>query len=138
LNPAAATLDSIAAKQSNFVVEMTGLLPSVRTDRLRVTEVGPRVYRVSLDVVNDRYLSTNAAIGVRSRLPMRVKVELTLGRGQTLTSGRRIDYINALRGSGGRESYEWVVVGDAGSTLTLTVGSPHAGMTTQTITLRAR
>jgi hypothetical protein len=138
LNPAAATLDSLAAKQSTFVLELTGLLPQIRTDRLRVVEVGPRVYRVSLDVVNDRYLSTNAAIGVRSRLPMRVKVELGLGRGQTLSSGRRIDYINALRGSGGRESYEWLVVGDAGSTLTLTVGSPHAGMTTQTITLRAR
>lgn len=138
LNPSEAALDSVAMKHSAFVVEIAGLLPSVRTDRVRVTEVGPRVYRISADVVNDRYLATNAAIGVRSRLPMRVKVELTLGRGQTLSSGRRIDFINALRGSGGRESYEWVVVGDPGSTLTLTVGSPHAGMTTQSITLRAR
>ena len=49
-----------------------------------------------------------------------------------------MQFINALRGSGGTESFEWVVVSTPGSTVTLTVGSPMAGLTTQTITLRAR
>lgn len=138
LNPSAGALDSAATKQSAFVVELAGLLPTVTLDKVRVTEVGPRVWRISADVVNDKYLATNAAIGVRARLGLRVKVELALRAGQTLSSGRRVDYINALRGSGGRQSYEWVVVGDAGSTVTLTAGSPHAGMATQSITLRAR
>jgi len=105
---------------------------------VRVTEVGPRVYRVSADVVNDRYLATNAAIGARSRLPLRVKVEVALGRGQTLSGGRKQAYINALRGSGGRETFEWVIVGDAGSAVTLTAGSPITGIVSETITLRAR
>lgn len=138
LNPSAAALDSAATKHAAFVVELTGLLPAVTLDKVRVTAVGPRVWRISADVVNDRYLPTNAGIGVRSRLPLRVKVELELRSGQTLSSGRRQTFINALRGSGGRESYEWVVVGDAGSTVTLTIGSPHAGIVTQTISLRAR
>ena len=63
---------------------------------------------------------------------------LTLGAEHTLSSGRRQQYINALRGSGGVESFEWVVVGAPGSTVTLTVGSPHSGVTSQSITLRAR
>jgi hypothetical protein len=137
LNPNAATLDSIATKHTAFALEFTGLLPAVTLDRVRVTEVGPRVYRISADVVNNRYLATNAAIGVQARHTLRVKVEVGLGRGQSLQSGRRIAFINALRGSGGRQSYEWVVVGDAGSTLTLTAGAPSTGIATQTITLRA-
>ncbi len=138
LNPSAGGLDSAATKHTAFVVELAGLLPQVRLDKVKVTEVGPRVYRITADVVNDRYLATNAAIGARSRLPLRVKVELTLGRSQTLSGGRRQAYIGALRGSGGRESYEWVVVGEPGSTLTLTAGSPITGIVTETITLRAR
>jgi hypothetical protein len=137
LNPSAATLDSISSKHTAFALEFTGLLAAVTLERVRVVEVGPRVYRISADVVNNRYLATNAAIGVQARHTLRVKVELGLGRGQTLQSGRRIAYINALRGSGGRQTYEWLVVGDAGSTLTLTAGAPSAGIATQTITLRA-
>lgn len=138
LNPIGAELDSVAAKHTAFVVELTGLLPNITVPTVTVTEVGPRVYRVTARVQNDQYLPSNAAIGVRSRLPHRARVELTLGRDQTLSSGRRMNYIGALRGSGGTESFEWVVVGAPGSTLTLTVGAPHAGLTTQTITLRAR
>lgn len=137
LNPSAATLDSISAKHAAFALEYAGLLPAVALHRVRVTEIGPRVYRISADVVNNRYLATNAAIGVQARHTLRVKVEVGLGRGQTLQSGRRLAFINALRGSGGRQSYEWVVVGDAGSTLTLTAGAPSAGIATQTITLHA-
>ncbi len=138
LNPSAGALDSAATRHTAFVVELTQLLPAVTVSRVEVVELSPRVYRIKAEVVNDRYLASNAGIGVRSRLPLRVKVELTLGDGQTLSSGRRLEYINALRGSGGVAAYEWVVVGAPGSTVTLTVGSPHAGLTTQTINLRAR
>lgn len=138
LNPSAAALDSIATKHTAFALEFTGLLPAVTLDRVRVTEISPRVYRISADVVNDRYLATNAAIGVQARQTLRVKVELTLGRGQALSSGRRQSFINALRGSGGRQSYEWVVVADPGTTVTLTAGAPSTGIASQIVTLRAR
>lgn len=138
LNPVGAQLDSVAAKHSAFVVELTEMLPRVTAPRVKVTELGPRVYRVSVDVQNDGFLPSNAAIGVRSRLPLRVKAELTLGRDQSIQSGKRIEYVNAIKGSGGTQTFEWVIVGAPGSTLQLTVGSPHAGLTTQTITLRAR
>ncbi len=49
-----------------------------------------------------------------------------------------MQYIDALRGSGSVQRFEWLVVGDAGSTVTLTVGAPNTGSATETITLRAR
>ncbi len=139
LNPSAATLDTLARTQADWVVELTGLLPSVALTRSATVEaVAPRVWRVSTEVTNNGYLPTNAAIGARSRLPRRVMVELRLGNGQSLTSGRKVQYIDALRGSGSVQRFEWLVVGDAGSTVTLTVGAPNTGGATETITLRAR
>lgn len=138
LNPLGSELDSLTAKHTAFVVELTGLLPKVSAPRVTVTEVGPRVYRVVATVQNDGYLPSNAAIGVRSRLPHRVRVEMRLGRDQQMSGGRPMSFIGALPGSGGTETFEWVIVGAPNSTVTLTVGSPHAGLTTQTITLRAR
>lgn len=139
LNPPAATLDSLGRQQADWVLALTKLLPSTKlVGAPTVTAVGPRVWRVSVDVVNEGFLPTNAGIGVRSRLPLRVKVELGLGASQSIASGRKLQYINALRGSGSAERIEWTIVGDAGSTVSLTVGAPNAGLSTHTITLRAR
>jgi hypothetical protein len=138
LNPPGSMLDSLGRKQADWVVTLTKLLPKVSVPAATVEAVGPRVWRVKAIVSNDRFLPTNAAIGVRSRLPMRVRVELGLASGQSVQSGRKLAFVNALRGSGSTEEFEWLIVGDAGSTVTLTVGAPNAGMHTQTITLRAR
>lgn len=139
LNPAAATLDSLGLQQAGWVLELTRMLPRTQlAGPVTVTSVGPRVWRLTADVVNTNYLPTNAAIGARSRLPRRVMVELALPTGITLSSGRKQQFIESLRGSGGTQRFEWVVVGDAGATLTLRVGAPNTGAVTETITLRAR
>jgi hypothetical protein len=138
LNPPGRELDSLAARHGGFVRKLVESLPSIAVKDLTVTEVGPRVYRIRATVVNEGFLPSNAAIGVRSRLPQRTRVELVLGRDHQLSGGRRMQYIGALRGSGGNDTFEWVVVGAPNSTVTLNVGSPHAGLSTQTITLRAR
>lgn len=139
LNPAAATLDTLGRQQAEWIATLAGMLPKTGLVAAPTVEsVGPRVWRVRADVVNEGFLPTNSALGVRSRLPMRVKVELGLGAGQSLASGRKLTFINALRGSGSTERVEWTIVGEAGSTVTLTVGAPNAGLSTHTITLRAR
>jgi hypothetical protein len=138
LNPAGAQLDSLAMKHTAFVSDLARMLPSITVQAVNVTEVGPRVYRVRAMIQNNGFLPSNAAIGVRSRLPQRVRVELQLGNDQQLSSGRKMQYVNAIPGSGGTETFEWVIVGAPNSTLTLNVGSPHAGLSSQSITLRAR
>lgn len=138
LNPAGSQLDSLTMKHTAFALDVVKMLPRIAMPTVTVTEVGPRVYRVRAVIQNNGFLPSNAAIGVRSRLPQRVRVELVLGNGHQLSSGRKMQYVNAIPGSGGSTSFEWLVVGAPSSTMTLNVGSPHAGLTTQTITLRAR
>jgi hypothetical protein len=138
LNPAGSQLDSLTMKHTAFVTDLVKMLPRIAAPTVTVTEVGPRVYRVRAVIQNNGFLPSNAAIGVRSRLPQRVRVEMLIGNGQQLSSGRRMQYVNAIPGSGGTEAFEWVLVAAPNSTVTLNVGSPHAGLSTQTITLRAR
>jgi len=138
LNPTGAQLDSALAKQSRFVVELAGMLPSVALRGARVERVGDRVWRVTAQVANEGYLPTMAAIGSRSRWPHRVRVELKTSGQQQIVGGRKVQLLDAIRGSGRSSELTWVVVGDAGSTVTLAASSPVAGAASETITLRAR
>ncbi len=139
LNPSGAVLDSLGRQQAQWVAQFAGLLPQTKLlGETKVEAVGPRVWRLTTTVQNTSFLPSNSALGARSRLPRRVKVELTLGAGQSLSSGRRIAFIDALRGSGGSQTFEWIVVGDAGGSVRLDVGAPNAGTATETVTLRAR
>lgn len=137
LNPPASEVDSAAAKHTRFVQELAGMLPSVSLRDVQVEAVGNRVWRISADVVNDGYFPSLSAIGSRVRWPRRVRVDLGVGNNQSIASGRSMQLLNPLRGAGGFTRLSWVVVGDAGSTVTLNAASPVSGEATQTITLRA-
>jgi len=56
--------------------------------------------------------------------------------GQAIASGQAVQLLGALPGSGQGETVEWVVVGRAGSRITIRAASPVAGESSQTVTLR--
>ena len=138
LNPPAAELDSAAAKQTRFIQQLAGMLPSISLREVRVEAVGPRVFRITAQVANDGYFPTASAIGRQVRWPRRVRVDLETRSGQQIASGRAVQLLNPIRGSGGAEELSWTIVADPGSTVTLKAHSPVAGTASQTITLRAR
>jgi hypothetical protein len=138
LNPPGSELDSVSAKHGRFVEQLAGMLPSVSLREITVEAVGQRVFRVSAQVANDGYLPTLSAIGVRARWPRRIRVDLETGQGQRVLSGRAVQLLDAIRGSGNSMTLTWTVVADPGSTVTLRAASPVAGAASQTITLRAR
>lgn len=136
-NPPAAALDSVTQAQSRFVRELAGMLPRLTLRDVRVERVGDRVYRITALLGNDGYLPTQAAIGVRARWPRRVRMDLDL-RGQSIASGRKVQLLDPIPGSGGTTEVSWLVVGDAGSSVTVRAESPVAGSVSRTITLQAR
>lgn len=138
LNPPAALLDSVLVKQTAFIGELAGMLPSVALRAVAVEPVGDRLYRVTAQVANDGYLPTLSAMGQRARWPRPVRVELKLGRDQQLAAGRAVQQLGPIAGSGRSTELTWLVVAPAGSTVTLEAASPLAGQASQTITLRAR
>ncbi len=138
LNPPAAELDSLGAKHTRFVQEIAAMLPRLELRVASVESLGPRTWRITAQIANAGYFPTLSAMGVRARWAQRVRVDLKTARGQEIASGRSMQLLNPLRGSGTSTELTWVVVGDAGSSVTLSAASPVTGEAAETITLRAR
>jgi hypothetical protein len=138
LLPPAAQLDAIGARHVTFVKELAGMLPQLAVREVRVEQVQARVFRITAQVANTGFLPTNAAIGVNVRWPRRVRVDLVTTGAQSLASGRAMQLISAVPGSGGSTELSWLVVGAPGSSVTLKAETPMAGSVRETITLRAR
>ena len=138
LNPPAAMLDSVTAKQAAFIGELAGMLPTISLREVAVEQVGDRLFRVTAQVANDGYLPTQSAMGQRARWTRPVRVELKTSREQQLAAGRAVQLVASIAGSGRSTELTWLVVAPAGSTVTLEAASPLAGQASQTITLRAR
>jgi hypothetical protein len=114
------------------------MLPQLAVREVRVEQVQARVFRITAQVANTGFLPTNAAIGVNVRWPRRVRVDLVTTGAQSLASGRAMQLISAIPGSGGSTELSWLVVGAPGSSVTLKAETPMAGSVSETITLRAR
>lgn len=135
INPPAAMLDSLSRGQLAFVTELAGALPRVTLRDAKVTPVGARTYRIEIAVANDGYFPTLAAIGVEAFWPRRIRLALDAGTG-AIAAGHAVQLVGPIPGSGASETFRWVVVGDAGSPVTISASSPVAGTASETLTLR--
>ncbi|MEP7326699.1 MAG: M14 family metallopeptidase [Gemmatimonadota bacterium] len=135
MNPPDSLLDTLAVVQARWVRELADLLPAIVIRDVKVEQVGAGVFRIKARVANLGYLPTVSQIGGRVRWPRRIRVELTTD-GQQVESGRKIQLLDAIPGSGGSTEVSWIVTGRADSRVTMKASSPVAGSATQAITLR--
>ncbi|MFQ5746721.1 MAG: M14 family metallopeptidase [Gemmatimonadota bacterium] len=135
IDPPAADIDSVAARQARFVEDLAAMLPSLSLRDVLVEAVRGRAYRITARVANDGFLPTLSALGERARWPRRVRVELQTN-GQRIAGGRAVQLLGAIPGSGGSVDLTWLVVGAPGSKVTLRASSPVAGRASETLTLR--
>jgi hypothetical protein len=135
-SPPGDSLNTFAQPYTKFITYLAGQLPAVALGHIKVEKVNDNVYRITLDVVNNGYLPTNSALGVRVRWPRNVYLTLGHSKEQSVASGRAKQSLKPIKGNGGYQTISWLVVGKAGSTVTVTVESPIAGKATETITLR--
>jgi len=135
-NPPADSVNAFAQPQIRFLTYLAGQLPTISLNNAKVEKVNDNVFRLSIDVVNNGYLPTNSSLGVRVRWPRNVYLTLSLAKDQTLASGRVKQPLRPIKGNGNSQMVSWLIVGRAGSTVSVTAESPIAGKATETITLR--
>jgi hypothetical protein len=63
-------------------------------------------------------------------------VQLGVAPEDIVSGSPKTNFFPALAGSGRRESYEWIVKGKPGSTITLKAVAQKAGTATATLTLK--
>ncbi len=131
LNAPAAELDSLAEKQTAFVLELASRLPVVTVTPPVVTTLGNGLYRIESAVTNQGRLPTQTAMGVvtRERQPIIARLSAPVDR---IVSGERVRRIDSLA-AGARVGLEWIVRAAPGEAITLAIGNNEYGVQTVTI-----
>lgn len=135
-NPPADSLLSIAQKYYPFLLQLSAFLPRIDVQNLKVEHLHDNVYRVTLNVVNQGYLPTNTRIGIRNKWCPKIKLALELADNQKLVSGRVLQFIEILDGSGGSKEVSWMVMGRRGDILKINIGSPMTGSLQKNVKLQ--
>jgi hypothetical protein len=136
VNPPAAKIADLGAGHAKFVVYLTSLFPKVKIAKAEATALGGGIYRITADVENAGYLPTALAQGLVARSVKPIMVQLGVPPETIITGSDKTIFIPALAGSGTRQSYEWVIKGKPGSSITLKAVSQKGGTDTATLTLQ--
>lgn len=135
-NPPADSLSVISQKFIPFLYQLGNWLPNTEINNQKVEHLHDNVYRLSVVISNKGYLPTNPKIGIPNKWCPKVKLALELTQNQTLVSGKILEFIDMLTGSGGSREFSWVVVGKRGETVNLSAGSPMTGIVKTTFKLQ--
>ncbi len=136
VNPPAAKIAELGAAHAKFAVHLSSLFARVAIAKTEVTALGGGLFRIKADVENAGLLPTALAQGVTARSVKPVMVQLGVPPESIITGSEKTSFIPALAGSGNRQSYEWVVTGKPGATVTLKAVSQKGGTDTATLTLK--
>ena len=135
-NPPVAKIADLGASHAKFVLYLTSIFPKVKIAKADATALGGGIYRITADVENTGYLPTAMAQGVIARSVKPIMVQLGVPPESIITGNEKTNHINALAGSGTRQSFEWIIKGKPAQAITLKVVSQKSGTDTAIITLQ--
>ena len=133
VNPPVSMIGETAKKHTDFIVELASLQSNLQLINLKTESVGRGITRITVDLYNGGTLPTHSQMGERSKWLKRIKVNLDLGNGQEVVSGRKIQLINSVGGDNSR-TLTWLVKGKG--SLTIAAGAPHAGNVNLAVNLK--
>jgi len=123
------------ALHTDFVVSLLQKLPGLEIRKTEVRPLGSDVYQLTAYLTNPGWFPTSTAQGRRARTAWPITVRLKLGSEQTLFSGRPVESIPYLEGSGETKKVEWTVKGKKGTSVVIIAGTPRLGTTSATVVL---
>ena len=85
---------------------------------------------------NSGWLPTSTAQGRKAQSSWPIRVRIKTSDTQSLFSGRPIETVQSLAGSGGIQKLEWTVRGKRGSTVEISAESPKLGSVSTRVTLQ--
>ncbi len=126
MNPPAADLDDIGAKQTAFAVDIIGRRPRLNVQGPEVKKLADGLYEIRVGVLNEGYLPTATAMArkARSIFPSVVRISTPI---DNIVTGDKQTRTFGVGGSGDRVTYTWIVRADNGSDITIDITNPHLG-----------
>jgi hypothetical protein len=136
VNPPAEQLAELGRSHGAFAVRLAGMLPRVRIADTEVENHGGGIFTVSVEVENTGYFPTSLQHGVVSRSVQPTIVQIQVAADAILTGAAKTSTVRRLEGSGARERFSWVIRGQEGTSVEISVRSQKGGTATATVTLR--
>ncbi len=135
LNPPIEQVGLIVETHFAFLKDLAGRMPTLAIGSAVAEAKGGGIFEIKASVENSGTLPTALAQGVTTRKAAPVLVKLKLGDARII-SGKELNRIDSLAGSGGSREYRWLVmVPDGTKTLTLEASCPKAGSVKREIPL---
>jgi hypothetical protein len=135
-NPPAEKIAELGRSHSEFVVYLSSLFPKIAIAKTAVTNHGGGLFRIRAEIENSGFLPTSSAQGVRSRSVKPTMVQLGVDPADIVSGAAKTSFFQALAGSGRRQTYEWIIRGKPGASVSLKVVSQKGGTETATLTLK--
>jgi hypothetical protein len=135
-NPDPSRIAELGKLHAEFVTYLSSVFPKVSIASTSVTSLGGGLYRVKAEVDNSGFLPTSTAQGVRARSVKPTMVQLGVNPDDIVSGSAKTNFFPALAGSGRRQSYDWIIKGKPGSTITLKAVAQKGGSATTTLTLK--
>jgi hypothetical protein len=129
INPPAEDIDKTVAFGVDFAVRLMGKLPDLSIGKTKVEPLGQDLYRLTVYFTNNGWFPTSTAQGRKAQTAWPITVRLKMAPDQSLFSGRPIESIPFLEGSGGTKKLEWTIRGPKGSGIGVSAWSPRLGET---------
>jgi len=127
--------EKTVAFHTDFCIRLMGKLPGLEISKTEVKPLGLEFYQVTAYLSNPGWFPTSTAQGRRARTAWPITVRLKLGSEQALFSGRLVESIPFLDGSGDTKKVEWTVKGKKGSSLVITAATPRLGTVSVSVVL---
>ena len=136
VNPPAERIGPIADANRAFLIDLSQKLPRIELRDLKAEPKGAGVFEVSATVANEGFLPTALAQGIKTRTASPVLVKIK-GAGVKLLSGKPIEKIETLAGSGGHASYRWLVLVPSGTkAVNVEASCPKGGRVEKSVELK--
>jgi len=135
-NPPESKIAGLGKAHGKFVVWLSGLHAKVKIASTEVMDHGGGVFRIKAEVENSGFLPTAMSHGVVSRSVKPTMVQLGVDPETIISGNAKTNFFSSLDGSGNREKYEWLIRGNPGDQIELTVVAQKAGTDKVKITLK--
>ena len=123
------------AFHADFYIGLIKRLPGLEISKTEVKSLGPEIYQLTAYFTNPGWLPTSTGQGRRARTAWPITVRLKLGGEQALFSGRLIESIPFLDGSGDTKKVEWTIKGKKGTSVVISAATPRLGTASATVVL---
>jgi hypothetical protein len=133
--PPPAEMKDTISFHADFYIGLMERLPELRIKKTEVEPLGDSTYKVTVYFTNEGWFPTSTAQGRRARMAWPIRVELQGPENLTLFSGRKVETIPFIGGSGDTRKVEWIIQETKGSRLTVTAKSPRLGAVATSIVL---